>query len=292
MSCLYKFTNMCKKLYYSLLLTLSSIIASADSYQVQGRVLEVLPEDRVLRLKLVDSTSEQLQEGSVHDFRVGAGDLAIGYKDRLIKARAVYYANAWRLEKVFPLEGNGVKAMQDINRQLRNLAATMSRREYLNEGDYIHNFAMMDQNGEFLQIRELRGKAFVLNFIFTRCKVAKMCPASTQRMAQLQDKVREAAVENVHFVTITFDPEFDSPGILRSYGESYGLENENYHLLTSSKQTVDDLLRLFGIVTVDENGTINHTMATLLVDANGRIAYRKEGSKWSVGEFLQEIKEL
>ena len=168
----------------------------------------------------------------------------------------------------------------------------MNRRDYLKEGSYIPNFAMIDQHGNFLQIRELRGNAFVLNFIFTRCKVATMCPASTKRMAELQGAVKEADLKNIHFVTVTFDPEFDSPGIMRGYGKNYGLENDNFHLLTATQSTVDDLLRLFGILTVDEDGTINHTMATLLIDANGRIAFRKEGSKWSVEEFLKEIKEL
>ena len=265
---------------------------NADTFSFKGRVAEVLPDERSFRVELTESPNAEIPAGSVHTFRVGAGDLEIGYQDRLIKAEAVYYNKAWHLERIFPLDGIGVKAMHDVNRQLHNLTVSMNRREYLKEGDYIPNFAMIDQHGNFLQIRELRGKAFVLNFIFTSCKVATMCPASTQRMAELQELSRARAMENLHFVTITFDPEFDSPGILRSYGKNYGLENDNFHLLTSTQETVDDLLRLFGILTVEEDGTINHTMATLLVDANGRIAFRKEGSQWSVDEFLKEAKEL
>lgn len=265
---------------------------NADSFPINGRVLEVLPEERLFKIELTESTNADISVGKVHDFRVGAGDLEIGYIGRLIKAKAVYYSNAWHLERVFPVDGIGLKAMTDINRQLHSTTASMSRREYLREGDYVPNFAMIDQHGDFLQIRELRGKAFVLNFIFTRCKVATMCPAATKRMAKLQDAAREANLENLHFVTVTFDPEFDSPGILRTYGKNYGLENENFHWLTANQELVDDLLRLFGILTMDEDGTINHTMATLLVDANGRIAFRKEGSKWQVKEFLDRAVEL
>ncbi len=264
----------------------------ADSLSIEGRVLEVLPDERLFKVEVSQSNESEVPVGSVHEFRAGSGDLEIGYVGRLIRADAVYYNKTWNLERVFPLDGVGAKAMRDINRQLNDLTASMNRREYLREGDYIPNFAMIDQNGNFLQIRELRGNAFVLNFIFTRCKAATMCPASTTRMSDLQDTSRDKGLENVHFVTITFDPEFDSPGILRGYGKNYGIENENFHLLTSTQETVDDLLRLFGILTVDEDGTINHTMATLLIDANGRIAFRKEGSKWSVEEFLEEIKAL
>jgi protein SCO1 len=279
-------------LYNIFLFMIAAGVLQADSFSLEGRVVEVLQDDKSFKVELTKSTSMDIPAGETHVFRVGPGDLEIGYSGRLIKAKAVYYSDAWHLERVFPLDGAGVKAMKDVNRQLHNQVASMSRREYLREGDYVPNFAMIDQNGNFLQIRELMGNAFVLNFIFTRCKVATMCPASTTRMSELQDVSKEAGMENLHFVTVTFDPEFDSPGILRNYGKGYGLENENFHLLTSTQETVDDLLRLFGILTVEEDGTINHTMATLLVDANGRIAFRKEGSKWTVDEFLEEIKSL
>ena len=80
---------------------------------------------------------------------------------------------------------------------------------------------MIDQNGEFLQIRQLQSKPFILNFIFTRCTVPKMCPASSKRMSVLQDTIRDAGLNDLQFVTISFDPEFDSPGILRQYAEGY-----------------------------------------------------------------------
>ena len=278
----------------SILLFLITVSASfgATSVSIQGRVLETLPEDRSFKVKLTESTDSELSVDETMNFRVGAGDLAIGYEGRKIRAKGVYYNNAWHLERVFPIDGVGSKAMTDINQQLHDLVASMSRRSYLKTGDYVPNFSMIDQQGNFLQIRELRGKSFVLNFIFTRCKVAKMCPASTMRMAELQEMARANGLENLHFVTVTFDPEFDSPGILRTYAENYGIEHDNFHLLTSTEKLTDDLLRLFGILTVEEDGTINHTMATLLIDANGRIAFRKEGSTWNVEDFLEKAKEL
>jgi protein SCO1/2 len=278
---------------YSILLPLLAISSlSAASFPVQGRVLEVLPESRSLRVELTESASADVPVGQAVEFRVGAGDLEIGYAGRLIRGEAVNYSKAWHLERVFPVDGIGAKAMTDINKQLHDATSTMSRRKYVREGDYIPNFAMIDQNGFFLQMRELRGQAFVLNFIFTRCQAATMCPASTTRMSELQEMARDADLEDLHFVTITFDPEFDSPGILRQYAKGYGLESDNFHLLTATQELVDDLLRQFGILTMEEDGTINHTMATLLVDANGRVAFRKEGSKWTTKEFLKEAKEL
>ena len=258
---------------------------------VQGRVLEVLSDDRALRVEVTEA-SDTFSVGQVADFRIGLGDLEIGYADRLIRAQAVHYGNAWHLERIFPVDGAGAKALQDLNRRLRAETAALSRRDYVMVGDYVPHFAMIDQDGRFLQIRSLRGNAFVLNFIFTRCAVPEMCPASSTRMAELQNRASEAGLDKLHFVTITLDPEFDSPGILRQYARGYGIETDNFHLLTNTQQVVDDLLRQFGILTRDEDGTINHTMATLLVDKNGRVSFRKEGASWSVDEFLKAAQDL
>jgi protein SCO1/2 len=278
---------------YSIFLQLIALGSLAgESLFVTGRVLDVLPEARSMRVELIESVNAEVPVGQTIEFRVGAGDLEIGYLGRVIRAEAVNYSEVWHLERIFPVDGTGAKAMVDINKRLRDATATMSRRKSLSQGDYIPNFAMIDQHGDFLQIGAMRGKAFVLNFIFTRCKVATMCPASTIRMSELQELSREAGMEDLHFVSITFDPEFDSPGILRQYATGYGLEDENFHLLTATQELVDDLLRQFGILSIEEDGTINHTMATLLVDANGRVAFRKEGSKWSTKEFMQEARAL
>ncbi|NBB78532.1 MAG: redoxin domain-containing protein [Verrucomicrobia bacterium] len=265
---------------------------TAHAAAVEGRVLSVLPDSRSLKIELTASEDPQLEVGSQRTFRVGAGDLAIGYEGRTVKANAVFYAERWNLEQIFPIDGLGAKAASDVNHQLHRATGSLSRRKFVRQGEYIPNFAMIDQRGDFLQIRQLQGKPFVMNFIFTRCTVPTMCPASSSRMAEMQDAAREAGMEDLQFVTITFDPEFDSPGILNQYADGFGMEGENFYLLTGDQTVVDDLLRQFGILTMEEDGTINHTMATLLVDDNGRVAFRKEGSNWTVESFLEAAAKL
>jgi len=259
---------------------------------VRGIVQEALGEERALRIEVERDESGTWTTGETVDFNAGMGDLAIGYVGRRVAGEAVRYDGKWRLEKIFPLDGEGAKAMADVNARLHQETATMSRRSFVHEGDYIPNFALIDQNGDFLQARQMRGKAFVLNFIFTRCTSPTMCPASSTRMAAMQDIAKEEGLEGLHFLTITFDPEFDSPGILRQYAEGYEMDAANFHLLTGPREVVDDLLRQFGILTMEEDGTINHTMATLLVDAQGKVAFRKEGSSWTTDEFLKEARKL
>lgn len=265
-------------------------ISDADS--IKARVLSVLPEASSIEVEVLESESEAFSLGDTQFFQVGPGDLGINYKGRTVRANVSYFGNDRHLEQLFPVDGEGAKAARDVNRRLHQITASMSRRKYIKTGMYIPNFALIDQQGSFLQIRQLRGKPFILNFIFTRCRVAHMCPASSIRMAQLQDMAAEKGLETLQFVSITFDPVFDSPGILKQYAEGYGMEAENFHLLTGEPTVIDDILRQFGILTMEEDGTINHTMATLLVDAKGRVFFRREGSDWTVNEFWKAANQL
>ncbi|WP_269526635.1 SCO family protein [Coraliomargarita parva] len=274
-------------------LSLILSVLTAHAAMVGGRVLEVQPDSRTYKVELTLSKADAFKTGDTVEFKVGMGDAGIDYTGRLIQAEAVEYGGRWNLEKIFPVDGDGSKAYRDVNARLHQETATMSRRKFTRQGDFIPDFAGIDQHGKFVQIRELRGHPFILNFIFTRCQMPTMCPASTTRMSAMQDKARELGMEDLHFVTVTFDPAYDSPGILKQYAEGYGIEDDgSFYLLTGTEDLLDDLLRRFGILTVEEDGTINHTMATLLVDAQGRVAYRKEGSSWTTEEFLEEAKKL
>jgi protein SCO1/2 len=274
----------------SCLFLFSMLQLSAGS--IVGRVLEVSEKERFLKLEILRSGEASPGKGEHMDFRVAAGDAEIGYAGRVIRANAVHYNGTWHLEQVFPLTGPGSKEMFRQNNKLHRATESKGRGDYVREGDPIPDFGMVNQNGDIVLMRDLRGRPFVMNFIFTRCQAPEMCPASSTRMAAMQEAAEDRSLNNLQFVTITFDPEFDSPGILRKYAEGYGMDFKNFHLLTGTKELIDNLLRQFGILTVEEDGTINHTMATLLVDAGGKVAYRKEGSTWTVEEFLDAAADL
>lgn len=254
--------------------------------------MAVDPEARTFEVEIAKGSDSEFEVGDEATFHVNRGDSEIGYLDRRIKANATFYNKSWHLEQIFPLDGDGAREVELVNRILHRNTATMKRGKFLREGDKIPDFGMIDQHGAFVRAKDFRGKPFMVNFIFTRCQAPEMCPASSTKMEELQEKARKAGLDDLHFVTISFDPAFDSPGILRSYGRGYGMEFENYHLLTGTEEVIEDLLRQFGILTMEEDGTINHTIATLLVDAKGRVAYREEGPSWKVENFLGAAQKL
>lgn len=280
---------MVPKIFLFLLLIPSLGFAAA---LITGKVVEVAADEGALMLKIHSSEEGSFARGETEAFRVSAGDLEIDYMNRVIRGHAMHYNKRWHLEQIFPLTGEGSAEVFRANEALKEATKGLKRSQYLREGDVIPEFGMIDQDGAFFRMGQLSGKAFVINFIFTRCAAPKMCPAASARMAAMQDEARKLGMKDLEFVTVTFDPTFDSPAVLRNYAEGYGIELSNFHLLTGSSELINDLLHRFGILKLEEDGTINHTMATLLVDQDGRVAYRKEGKYWTVDEFLKEAQKL
>ncbi|MAV39690.1 MAG: hypothetical protein CML12_03825 [Puniceicoccaceae bacterium] len=263
-----------------------------NAVSITGKVVSTEAEHSRYQVQIIESSSASLLPEQSYVFFVGKGDQSDFYLNRTIEAEAVFYGNQWHLERIFPLDGIGSKAYYDLNEKFHRTVRSISRRNFVEESDYIVSFAGINQSAQFFQFKDFLGKVLVVNFIFTRCKAAEMCPAATLRMARMQDLARERGLENLHFLSISFDPENDSPGILRQYAESYDIEPDTFTFMTSKEQWVEDLMRYFGIITIEEDGTINHTMATLLINAQGRVHYRKEGSTWAVSDFLSRAEAL
>jgi protein SCO1/2 len=117
-----------------------------------------------------------------------------------------------------------------------------------------------------------------------------MCPASTAKMMSAQRQAREAGVRNIQFVTITLDPAYDTPGVLREYADERGIDTGNFTFLTGPEGAIRDLLTQFGVIAEFQGGILKHTLATLLIDERGRIVWREDGSSWDPREFVARMK--
>jgi protein SCO1/2 len=111
-------------------------------------------------------------------------------------------------------------------------------------------------------------------------------------MKKLQHLAKQTKVPHVKFLSITLDPEFDSPGVLKTYAQGYDLDESNFRLGTSTKSTIDDLTRQFGIFRKNKNDLpLDHTMRTLIINSKRQIIYQFPGSGWAVEDFLARLPE-
>ncbi len=158
----------------------------------------------------------------------------------------------------------------------------------LREGDPMPDFQLTDQDGKSISLATFRGHPFVLTFIFTRCPIPNFCPLMSQNFEKLQRAIKEAAGET-KLLSISFDPEFDTPQILKTYAEHEQADPAIWTFATGDKKEIETLTRGFSVLVQPEAGTISHSLATALIDPDSRIKKIWRGNGWTPAEVLSEI---
>lgn len=257
-------------------------------YPLTGEIVKVDAERQVL-LVSHDKIPGYMMAMTM-EFKVSKADLANARVGQRIRAELVEGKEDFSLEKIWPDDTVTTTTLDAAAKALAQDTAVRGKEAYREIGENLPTFTLLDQLGRTVSANRFRGKRIVLNFIFTRCPVATMCPAATLRMAALQAAAREAGVQDFELVSISMDPEYDTPGVLRAYAEDRGLDTTNWSFLTGPDAAVRHLLAQLGVIREFEGATIKHTLATVLIDEQGRIVHRVDGSAWQVEDFVRRLK--
>ena len=224
------------------------------------------------------------------EFHVNPGDLRILREGLKIRGKIFEAGDGFYLEEIWPEDPAAERVVQAASQALRQDTVTRGSTPYREVGENLPDFALYDQDGKVVQAAQLRGRQIVLNFIFTRCPDAKMCPATVMKMMQLQATAREAGVTDHELISITLDPEYDTPGVLRDYADARGIDTSNYRFLTGPERAIKDMLAQSGVLAFQDGPLLQHTLATVLIDAKGKIVHRVDGSAWSVEDFAGRLR--
>ena len=163
----------------------------------------------------------------------------------------------------------------------------------LGDSEPAPDFDLIDQRGEPLALESLRGGPVVLDFIFTRC--AGPCPILTGLLADVREALEPEARERVRFVSISLDPEYDTPERLLEYARARRVDAPGWSFLTGPRERVDAVVRAYGVgSTPDPEGGVQlvHTLVTFLIDSEGRIAGRYLGLRHPPESIAGDIAEL
>jgi protein SCO1 len=251
---------------------------------VEGKVLAI---DRAAgRLDLLVQPAQQVEAG----IQIGRGDALVWQVDDRIRGELVVVGGQRRLQRIFPDDPVGRGTISMLASRLRRDTLQRGSKVFRAVGEPLPQFALWDQHGKLFLSESLKGRYAVINFIFTRCPDATMCPAATERMRELRALAAERGVDDLQLVTITLDPEYDTPGIFRAYAADNALDNARHSLLGGPVGVVEDLKAQLGILAEPHPvQIIRHTLSTALVDPTGKIIYRIPGSMWDPDTFLRQI---
>jgi protein SCO1 len=153
------------------------------------------------------------------------------------------------------------------------------------------DFALTSQDNERVTLRDFRGKVVAVTFIYTSCP--DTCPLLTMKMAQVQDELGARFGTKVAFVSITVDPERDTPEVLKQYVEAFEADPAGWAFLTGPPAAIRDVVRRYGGFTSrTAGGDVAHTFLTSLVDPSGVLRVQYLGVRFDSEEFRRDLLSL
>ena len=163
------------------------------------------------------------------------------------------------------------------------------------------SYNLINQESEEVKFPDIiKGHITVMGFIFTHCP--DICPMTTHNMYLTEKELKKSGIDEVKFVALSFDPDRDTPEVLKKFAEVRELDFKSWTLLTGEKITVNELMKRFDVKAIktdestDEDGnaqySMMHTDRISLIDENGRLRKNYKGSTINIEELVNDIKTL
>ena len=162
----------------------------------------------------------------------------------------------------------------------------------LGPGDLLPDGVLTAEDGREIHFTDFRGQALAFTFFYTRCPLPNYCPLMNRNLATARDLISstDGAPTNWEFLSISFDPQGDTPEVLTTFGGFYRHGNPSHWLFVSAqKNTLASLAPALDLMVVPQGNTISHNLRTIVLDPQGRIYRQFDGNQWTPQELADAI---
>lgn len=164
-------------------------------------------------------------------------------------------------------------------------------------GEIVPDFVFTNQDNRKINLRDFRGRALLLTFIYTRCPLPDYCILMSNNFADVRARLADADVplrDKVHLLSISIDPAYDTPQVLRAYGLRY-LKNDAksfaaWDFVTAAPDEIHRAAAFFNMNYLEERGQIVHSLRTAVIKPNGEIYKIYSGNEWTTDEAINDLK--
>jgi protein SCO1/2 len=261
--------------------TVAFVKTSPRGYEVTGVVME---PPRGGYVSVAHDDIPGLMPAMTMPFALGSNVPALTPGDRVRFTLRVGNEASW-IEDVERLG-------RDETRQLEAVAPVPASTSRLRVGDLLPDFALTTEAGRPLTRADLTGQVTAVTFVFTRCPVPEFCPRLARHFLDVQrEAARDPALRDVRLLSVTIDPSFDTPAVLKAYADAIDADPARWTFATGEPTEVERLTRAFSVHTERNGVFIDHTLATAVIDADGRVAAILRGNGWRTAELLDALRE-
>jgi protein SCO1/2 len=157
-------------------------------------------------------------------------------------------------------------------------------------GETIPNFILIDQTGSRISLSQFRGKVVAMNFIYTSCALPNFCFRNANTFSVVRRRFKEQMGRNLILLTVTFDPARDQPDVLAHYAKTWKADPDTWHFLTGPISDVQRVNHLFGMDFFPDEGLMNHSLHTAIIDRKGRLVSNIEGNQFTADQLGDLVK--
>ena len=158
-------------------------------------------------------------------------------------------------------------------------------------GEVVPDFAVTTQDGATVRLSDLRGKVVALTFIYTRCPLPDFCPALDTKFAEMARRISAvpARAEKIRLLSISFDPEHDTPEVLRAHAKVRGARPPLWGFAVASHEELARVAGALGLEYAPASGQVIHNRVAAVIGPDGRLARLEGGGGWTADEMIKTI---
>ncbi|TNE72877.1 redoxin domain-containing protein, partial [bacterium] len=162
---------------------------------------------------------------------------------------------------------------------------TSESSNYVQVGEKLPNYSLIDQDGNTISTNEFLGKKLVFTFIYTSCPVPDYCPLMSYNFNEVHNAIRQSK-KDVMLLSISFDLKRDNPKVLKEYGKKYVGDFNTWKFVTGTKESIENITSDFSVLTQLDGNQIVHNLRTVYVDENGTVQKIWPDNYWTADDIL------
>jgi protein SCO1/2 len=260
-----------------------------EIYHVKGLIEEVKVERQHVRIQHEEIPNYMAAMSMIFDVRDTNELTGLTPGDYVSFRLIVLKDDAW-IDRVRKLSNAPPAALKT-----RPLYREVRAVEPLKVGDLVPDYRFTNQLGQPVLFSRFKGQVLGVTFIFTRCPLPTFCPRMSGNFADVSKALQALpnAPTNWHLLSISIDPEFDTPRVMTAYAKQFKAEPARWSFLSGTLVDTTALGEQVGLEfwrpEPSEEANISHNVRTLVIDPQGRLHKVIEGNEWKPGELVEEM---
>lgn len=274
----------------TLLLVLGTAACNAaepavKSYTLTGQILAVHPERQSLTIKHQDIPG--YMPGMTMTFTARDAAMVAGREPgEMVKATLEVGETSSRLTVI---EVTGKEPITALPAEIALAQGLVL------QGDPLPPVTLVDQDGRERSLTEWRGAPLAITFTYTRCPLPEFCPRIDRQFAAAANAIEAdpSLRGRAKLVTISFDPEFDTPAVMKAHARTLGADERVWTFATGTREQIELFAARFGVAVTREGATaadIMHNLRTIVVGPDGTVRAMHSGSDWAVARLIDDLR--